>query len=287
MALAATGLRAQPAAPVDSAPLPLYQFEAALTHDDNVTRGRSAGEIRSDQSLSVRLSRDWSMLVNPSTRVILTGVGGGEAWRRHSRLGRGFVEAQGMLEYRGSGAFSAPTFAAFARVSGEAYRSTLRSGHRYALGGIVSAALTDRIFALASVSHEGHVARSDVFSGRSNAARLNLDYALTDRATLYASAEYRRGDATASGRISLENIDISKSFVDDDAFSAAALKTYRFEAETVIAVIGCNVGLGPNSSIDLSWRRAETRPTTGLPFASDVPGRYVANQFVIAVLRRF
>lgn len=283
-ALAAPALHAQQ---TEAAAPPRYQVEAILSHDDNVSRGRVSGDILRDQSLAVRASRDWSKPINANTRWVLVASGGGEAFARHERLSRAFAEGQVAVEYRASGSFSAPTFAAFARITGEASRSTLRSGYRATVGGNVSAALTDRVFVVASVSQEERSARSAVFSGRSQALRLSADYAVTPRGTLYAGVDLRRGDATASGKATLENIDIAKSFVDDDAFAASGLKTYRFDADSVIAVIGFNLGFGSTTSLDLSWRHARTRPNTALPFATDVPDRYLANQVMLAVTRRF
>lgn len=283
-ALATSSLHAQQAEPFAT---PRYQVEASLTHDDNVSRGRVSGDILRDQSVALRASRDWSAPISANTRWVLTAVGGGEVFATYSRLSRVFLEGQAAVEYRASGSFSAPTFTAFVTVAGDESRSTLRSGHRGTVGGSVSAALTDRVFVVASVSHEQHVARSAVFSGRSQALRLNADYAVTPRGTLYAGVELRRGDANASGGATLENIDIAKFFVDDDAFAGSALKTYRFDADTVVAVVGFNLGFGSSTSLDLSWRQARTRPNTALPFATDVPDRYVANQWVLAVSRRF
>ncbi len=266
---------------------PLWQLEAGITHDDNLTRGRVASEKRSDQAYAVQLRRDGAILLNPTTRMTLGASVGAETLAHHSRLGRVFGEGQIGVEYRASGEFSAPTFGLFARGSAQEYRSVLRRGYRYAVGASASAALTDRINAFGSLAYEGSHARSAVFSGRAGAARLNLDYALTDTGTLYFNGEYRRGDATATGLASLENIDIAKVFVDDDAFAADAFRSYRFEAHTLIGALGYNHGFGPNASIDVSWRHARATPTATLPFATSVPNRYTANQLTLSVLWRF
>lgn len=278
------------AAPATSAPssaAPRYQIEASVTHDDNLTRGRSAAEKRSDQAYAVQLSRDGSFMIGPATRLTLSGSVGGEAFGHYDKLGRVFGEGQAALEYRASGAFSAPTFSLFARASGDAYRSTLRSGHRYAVGATVGAALTDRINVLGTLAYDGRQARSAVFTGRSRSARVNLDYAVSDTDTVYLAGDYRRGDTTATGLASLENIDIAKVFVDDDAFASDKLVSYRIEARTLVAVLGYNHGFSPKASFDVSWRHAVATPTLALPFATSLPNRYVANQLALSVLWRF
>ena len=266
---------------------PHWQLEASVSHDDNLTRGRTEVEKISDQGYALQLSRDWAVPLGPATRITLTAAAGGETFGRHNKLGRAFGETRAALEYRASGDFSAPTFGLFARASAQEYRSVLRSGYRYALGASVSAPLTDRINAFASIAYEGRHARSSVFTGRNGAARFNLDYALSDAGTLYLGAEYLRGDTTASGLQSLENIDIAKVFVTDDAFAAEALVSYRIDARTVVGALGYNHGFGPNASLDVSWRHARATPSLALPFVTSVPNRYTANQWTVSVLWRF
>lgn len=276
-------------APTSASPsaAPRFQIEASVTHDDNLTRGRSAAAKRSDQAYAVQLSRDASFTISPTTRLTLSGSVGGEAFGRYDKLGRVFGEGQAAVEYRASGGFSAPTFGLFARATGDAYRSTLRSGHRYAVGATVGAALTDRINVLGTLAYDGRHARSAVFTGRSRSARLNLDYAVSETDTVYLAGDYRRGDTTATGLASLENIDVAKVFVADDAFAADKFVSYRIEARTLVAVLGYNHGFSPRASLDLSWRHAVATPTLALPFATDVPNRYVANQLALSVLWRF
>jgi hypothetical protein len=236
---------------------------------------------------AAQLGRDWDYQVNSATRVTLNALAGGDAWGHYHKLDRAFAEGQATLEYRASGEFSAPTFGAFARVGADAYRSTLRGGQRYALGASVSAPLTDRIDALGIVTYDKRHARSAVFSGHSWSGRVNVDYALSERGTLYLGAEYRDGDTTSSGRPSLQSIDIAEVFVADDAFADEQFLTYRFKGRTALAVVGYNHGLGHGVALDLSWRYARTTPHESLPFASSTPERYVANQFALSVLWRF
>jgi hypothetical protein len=266
---------------------PRFQLEAGVTHDDNVPHARLDADKRSDQVYAAQLGRDWDFPLNNATRITLNAQGGGEAWARFHKLDRAFAQAQATLEYRGSGAFLAPTFGAFARLGGDAYRSTLRSGTRYALGASVSAPLTDRLDAFGAVTYDNWHARSAVFSGHRWSGRVNLDWALSAQGTLYLGAEYRDGDTTSSGPPSLAAIDIAEVLVADDAFADDGFLTYRFKGRTGLALLGYNHGLGHGVALDLSWRYARTTPRASAPFASGTPDRYVANQFALSVLWRF
>lgn len=264
-----------------------WQGDVSATHDDNVTRANAAADERADTLLGLRLARDWDLALNPNTRLLLTLAGGGTSFLRYNRLSHAFGEAEATLEYRAEGSFGAPLYSAFMRLTGDQTRSTLRSGVRGAAGLRVSAALTDRLSGLASVAYERQQARSAVFAGERRSARLGLDYAVSNVGTLYGSAELRQGATTASGRASLDNIDIASVFVDDDAFADAGFLAYRFRAQTVVSVLGWNHGLVPDLSLDLSWQRAVSRPDATPPFIGAVRGRYVANQFVFALVKRF
>lgn len=286
----AAAVPADGAAKVDSAAptVPRHQVEAGFLYDDNVTRGRAAGEKRSDQAYMLQATHDWTQPLGRTTRVLLAATAGGEAFGRHHRLGRVYGEGQVTLEYRASGEFTAPTYSLFARVARDEYRSVLRSGWRYTVGATVFKPVTDRLSLLGAVAWDGRHARSTVFSGHRGSARVGLDYALLNAGTLYAGADYRRGDTTASGFRSLANIDIANAFVDDDAFAGHGdLLTYRLDARTVVATLGYNHGIGAGTAVDVSLRRAVTTPRFAAPFATGVPDRYVAHQLALSFLWRF
>lgn len=268
-------------------PLDGVQAELGVTYDSNVTRGRIASDILSDEIFSLQATKDWVIPVTAQSRVTLTGVAGGDAFVHYSGLNRAFVEGQAGIDYRTSGEFDALTFGAFARVGGDAYRSPLRSGYRFAAGATVQSALTDRINMFGVIGYDERHAESAVFSGRNTSVRLNLDYAVTDRDTLYLGGDYRRGDVVSAGRASLENIDTAKVLVPDDAFPGGDWFSYRFEANTLVTTLGFNHGFGPKASIDASWRHAVSKPTLSPSFSTPVPNRYVADQFSVSLVLRF
>ena len=136
------------------------------------------------------------------------------------------------------------------------------------------------VFSIASNS-----ARS--ISGFNTSVRLNFDYAVTDRDTLYLGGDYRRGDVVSSGRASLENIDTAKVLVPDDAFPGGDWFSYRLEANTLVTTLGFNHGFGPKASIDASWRHAVSKPMLSPSFPTSVPNRYVTDQFSVSLVLRF
>jgi outer membrane autotransporter protein len=225
-----------------------------------------------------------------------------------SRRWRGSVQAlhgtfratagiEGELQYRTSGAFTAPTFALFAHANVDAYESRLRDGARYAAGASVRAALTDRVSAFGAYTHTRRTAENEVFEGRDDSLRLNLDYQWSRKSTLYVTADYRRGDFFGSGK----EPELGNSLPHTHDFQNHALETaddafpgysaYRFDANTWITTLGWNWSIGPRESIDLSWRRVESKPrgSWGVEtlYGTVIIGRYVTNQFFLVYLVSF
>jgi hypothetical protein len=261
--------------------------DVGYTYDDNVTRARDATDKRSDQSLSLNVSKAHVIPVNEFSQVMLNGFIGGEAFHSYNGLGRFFAGVQGEFQYRPSRDFLAPTFAAFVRTSAEQFQSTIRKGSRYSAGISVRQPVTDRINLFGALAHNVRRAKSRVFEGRENSARLRLDYSTPSAGTFYLGADYRRGDTVSTGRATLENLDIAKVFVLDDVFTADQMFSYRFEARTVLATLGYNFRVGPTDLLDFSWRRAEATPTLKPDFPGAEKASYVDNLFSIVYRLRF
>jgi hypothetical protein len=153
----------------------------------------------------------------------------------------------------------------FANAHAEAYESSLRDGARYSAGASVRLPVTDKVSLFGAYTHNRRTAESEVFEGRDDSVRANLDWQWDARRTIYLTGEYRRGDVVGSGKEpSLGNIfphthDYANTALasSDDAFPGYA--AYRFKANTVIATLGMNWSIGPRESIDVSWRRVESK----------------------------
>jgi hypothetical protein len=263
------------------------QVEAGYTYDDNVTLGRSHDEILWDQLLWLDLSASHAFRVDDHVRFVVTGLLHGEKFSNYDGLSNlsGGLEAE--LQYRQSGAFDAITFAAFARGWLDNYASHLRDGSHYSFGLSAHGALTDRLGLFGEVAWNQRRAQSEVWDLTDWSGRLNLDYSLEERGTLYISGEYRRGDVVSDGHATLENVSLAQVFVLDDAFPGKDLFAYRSDARTWVSTLGYNLPVGHRASIDFSWRRVDSKPTATLPF--DVQGslRYVDNQYTVVFLKAF
>jgi hypothetical protein len=194
---------------------------------------------------------------------------------------------RGEIQYRPSGDFFAPTFALTGRLVGEQYNSAMRRGWRSMVGANVLQPLTDRMQLFGAVEFEARNAKSAVFDGHSRSARLNLDYALSDKSTLYLGGEYRRGDIVSDGQVSLANIDLAKVFAPDDAFTSQGLIAYRLEATSWISIVGYNLSLSEAHALDVSWLRSVATSVDTPSYQGASRTRYEVNQYSINYLLRF
>ena len=286
-----SAFRLEPTAPRD------IQVDAGFTYDDNVARSQRAVDELSDWSFgaNVRLTEIFDLSRN--VRGVASGLLGAERFRDFSRLGRATAGLEGEIQYRPSGEFGAPTFAAFAQGYVDAYESRLRDGSRFNLGVSVRKALTDRLTGFGALAHTRRQAESGVFDATEYSGRANLDYQWSAKDTFYLTGEYRRGHVVGTGRPpSLTNpFPHSHDFtnialaVDDDVFPGYV--AYRFKAGSTIATLGYNRALGPRHSLDLSWRRVETkaRPGWGIEtlYGTVIMSRYVTNQYLLLYLLSF
>lgn len=260
--------------------------DSSVSWDDNITRAKAGPDVRADTVYSVNASRSLETTLGPNTRLIWTGLVGGERFQATNGLSKYILSGEAQLQYRGSAAFDAVTWGLVGKVTGEDFQSELRDGVRYAVGLTAALSLTDRLALFGGLTHNLRHTASAVFNTEDSALRLNLDYSLGRGATLYLGAEYRDGDIVSTGRPSLENLSTAKVLVQDDAYAGGQLRSYRLQASTVLATVGLNLGLGARDSLDISWRRIESTPALRPAWASSASS-YIANQVSASYLMRF
>jgi hypothetical protein len=270
------------------------RVEASLTADDNVTRAGGSDALR-DTILGVRASKGLTLPVSTRTRAIVQGFVGGEKFQKYDGLSHNFFGAQADYQFRSSGQFGAATYSVFARTQAEYYKSDLRDGYRHAYGVTVLKPLTDRVNFLAALQQNITDGRSEVFDTQNTALRASFDWSLNNWNTLYAGAEYRKGDFVSTNcracdpnkTLGLVNT-ATPNIIQDDAFTDTVRDAYRLKANITVATLGYNHAFGSGQSLDVSWRRAMSSldqsavaPATKSDFA------YTVNQYSLAYLVRF
>lgn len=272
-----------------AAPLGL-NLEVGYNRNSNVTRApQGSPDVLSDQFLGVNLNKNFAFPLTQHTRFVVNGFVGGEKFLDFDGLSRVLYGVQGTWQYRPSGEYGAPTYGVFLRAYGDQYRSDLRDGYRASAGVSVRKPVTDRIEILGVAAYNTRNARDAVFDTRDWSARLNVDYSLFGRDTLYFGGEYRRGDTVSTTRSSAALSSIAKAIATDDAFDDGVARwAYRFQATTLIGTIGYNFAFASGHSLDFAYRYVRSTPTetAPYPYGNENP-RYVDHQVGLSYLLRF
>ena len=270
------------------------RVEASLTSDNNVTRAGGSDALR-DSILGVRASKGLTLPMSTRTRAIVQGFVGGEKFQKYDGLSHNFFGAQADVQFRSSGEFGAATYSAFLRTQAEYYQSTLRDGYRHAYGVTVLKPLTDRVTFLGALQQNISDGKSDVFDTQNTALRANFDWSLNTWNTVYAGAEYRKGEFVSTNcracdpnkTLGLVNT-ATPNIIQDDAFTDVVRDAYRLKANIIVATLGYNHAFGSGQSLDLSWRRAQSAlAQSAVAPASKSDFAYTVNQYSLAYLVRF
>ena len=267
------------------------RVEAGFMWDENLNRAPIDGDKIADKLYNISVQQRFVRPLTNKIRLVATGVLGGTKLHKNDGLDNIMGEARGELQYRTSGHFLAPTFGAYAKIRGEEFSSSMRSGYRYAYGVNARQALSDRLGAFAAVERNVREGDSEVFENRDWAARLHLDYALGPWGFAYVGGEFRHGDVVTSisGGAAYES-GVAEVTEADDAYYNENLVAARVDAETWMASAGYNFPLGPRDSLDLSWRWVISTPDRyAAPHSgpADGGGSYITNQISAAYLLRF
>ena len=262
-------------------------FDVGISFDDNVTRSMGPGQKLSDQALNFNANKSEIVGLSDNSRLVVQGFLGAERFRTYVGLSRVFAGVQGQYQYRPSGDFGAPTYELSARASVDGYETAQRDGFRHALGAGVRGPLSDRVTMFAALAHNQRIATSSIFSTRENSGRVNLDYAISGKATLYVTGEYRRGTVVSTGLATLANVDVAELIVRDAAFTDTARFAYRVKARTYLGTLGFNYAIDEQNALDFSWRWVKSTPNSQPNFNGAEHVSYSVNQYNLTYLFRF
>lgn len=246
----------------------------AYTYDSNVSRAGS-GYVYSDSILSASIGGDRTRALNKRNQLVYRYNLLADRYSTFDKLSRVAADFSVNWRYRVSGAFSAPTYGVIARLTGESYGSTLRSGTVLELGGSVQKPLTDRITLTGIIEMRQRDANSNVFDTSNTSARLNVDYLLGQRSTLYLTYNRITGDMVLSAPSGYSGYKVWRS---DDAFYGGWW-AYRFDATTDVGTLGFNYAFNEKNALDVSLVSASSQAYGGLSYTSTIAS--------IAWLKRF
>jgi len=257
---------------VRMSPASALDLEVAYTTDDNVTRSAYKW---SDTILSASLGKGYRVATGKKSQFVWRWQGGVDQYATYDKLSRAAIGVNGAWQFRSSAAFSVPTYSLLASARYEKYGSTMRSGTVLQFGGSVLKPVTDRISATGIVEIRKRDASSAAFDTSDTSARVNFDYLLSNRTTIYLTYNRLTGDMVISAPSGYSGY---KYWELDDAFGGSYW-AYLFDATTDIGTLGFNYKINENSSVDASVLSANSKAYGGISYAD--------TRMSVAYLRRF
>ncbi len=253
-------------------------FELAVTSDNNVNRGGYAYTYR-DSILSATISKSNRKSTGSKSQLVYRLFGLFDNYSKYDKLTRAAIGMNGAWQFRQSGAFAAPTYSLLAKAYAENVQSSLRSGTVVEIGASVLKPVTDRISVTGFVTAKQRNASSSVFDTMNTSARVNFDYLVSRRSTVYLTYNHITGDMTLSApwAAPYDSYPYDDDQV-DDAF-ATGWHAYRFDATTDVATLGYNFMVNEKSSIDVSMMSVRSKVYAGPSYKSTIIG--------LAYLKRF
>jgi hypothetical protein len=256
-----------------------------VTLDDNVTRGFNTADKLADTLYTFSASETFTRIVSKRHLLSLIAYADSYTYQNNSGLNELSAGLQAEYQFAANAEFGSPTYGIFARGALDNYNSDLRNGTHHTFGVDFRKTLTDSINLFSTLTDNTRTANSAVFNTHDDSALLNLDYLLANNKTIYLTGEYRKGDVVSIGHPSIQAVEISSWFANDDAFSTAGLFAYRLKAVTNIYTLGYNLSFGPKDSIDISMRRVISTPDQQARVGQAV--RYIDNQYSLSYLLAF
>jgi len=246
----------------------------AYIYDSNVSRAGS-GYIYNDSILSASIGGNRARALNKRNQLVFSYNLFADRYSTFDKLSRAAADFSVNWRYRASGAFTTPTYGLLARLTGESYASSLRSGMVLEVSGSAQKPLTDRVTMTAIIEMRQRDANNTVFDTSNTSARLNVDYLLGQRSTLYLTYNRISGDMVLSAPSGYTGY---KTWYPDDAFYGGWW-AYRFDATTDVGTLGLNYAFNEKNALDLSLVSASSQAYGGLSYTSTIAS--------IAWLKRF
>jgi hypothetical protein len=249
------------AAPCAARAETIFQFEPAISYDDNVTRAHDTSDVRSDQNVS--LAASGSQVFAVSGRDLLS-LGLNLKETQYLRFhGLSAFEAGPMFGYRhkfGLGS-SAPWLSATAAWTYDDYVSHIRDGNHLLLQLAAGTRLNNRLDGALGLAYDYREAQGGqsvvpgisgrVFNLHGGSVFLKFGYTLSPAARAGLKIGLRRGLVESTARPGPGIYAVSDAIAEDTLFGED-FYAYRLKGNTISAGSNLSWALGPRSSLNLS-----------------------------------
>jgi hypothetical protein len=266
----------------------ILDVRGGFLYDSNLPKAQLPYDIKSDTALELGLA--WGRFLPLADGLTLRATldASGDVYSHYSGLNNATLGGSLSLRRKfGLGAF-APWIAASGSGARLQYNDSMRDGWRYDLGASTGKRLTPGWDIEAYYKYEHRTAddefpvvpgiSGDVFDLQGHQMGVRTDYALTERLTMSAGFDYRRGDVVST---TLRNFTIfvnSDAIALDPVFGPDAV-AYRLPAQTRAFRLGFSYALGPANSLNAAVERWISRAAAGLDYYNTLVGASYVHAF--------
>jgi hypothetical protein len=259
----------------------VLDLQGGALYDSNLSRAQYYDDIKSDTAFQAALAWGRFVPLSDSLTMRATLDAAGEIYARYSGLDNMSVGGSVSLRRKsGLGAF-APWVGAAGSAARLEYKNSVRDGWRYEIGVGAGKRITEAWDVEASFRYQHRTADHNVavapgisgavFDLQSHQAGLRSEYALTQRVSIAAGYDQRRGDVAST---TLRNFTIytnSDAIAPDPVFGPDTVG-YRIYAITRAWRAGASYALGTSNSINLTGERWISRARGGLDYYNTLIG---------------
>jgi len=256
------------ASPSEARAEAVFDAEAGVLHDNNLSRAVSASDIVSDTAATLSASGGYRFAPGDRDAFTVTGDLRAAAFARfHGLNNAGLGGTASWSRKFGLGAL-APWIRLSASLAVERYGDDARDGRRAIVALRAGQRLSESLQLSGGGSYERYDASNatavvpgisgDAFSLQGRALFARADYAFDDRWSAFGGVAARFGDVTASTRLNFQIFQYSNAIARDPAFGGDYI-AYRLSGTTTWDfVAGVSLALGDSSSLNLGVTRALT-----------------------------
>lgn len=264
-------------------------LSASYGYNDNLNNAQDSLDIREDNIFKLSMSGGQYRQLNDALGISLSLHLGGEQYARYEDLNNGFAGVAASLKYKFGLGYDVPVL----KVGGSARytdsSNKLRDGWHFQGNIGLSQLFFDRL--LASVSYAYNETAADrhyphpfllsfgvpgnVFDRRYETYSLNGSFSATEKLTLFADYTFMDGDVVASTTpvFSLLESGLYLAGAVDEVYATPQrplIVAYTLDAKTQIYLGGGSWVLDPDTSLNLSFTRRDTRGGANFAYLTDI-----------------
>lgn len=246
-------------------PFLVWDGEASVGYDSNVTRAAFTRDIVDDSVATASLAAVWNHEFNMMSAATLRGFVDGEAFADIDTLNRASAGLQAMYRWQNSLGFTVPFFQVSVTAQRDDSATDLRDANRYTAQAFVTRRFTDALRASLGIEASSSESEGVVFDTRQRRVFVNGDLQLNSLWAVYGTYSLIEGDTVSSAQQVFCNgalagdtyglIDAAEAIETDVALNEALCGgwlAYRLPATTHALVLGANRGFGHHLSFDVS-----------------------------------